>query len=115
MKAVNILGENVPEVAGQPLPVTELSTTISGLLLYFEMPTSGLWRDKLLAFGYFVEEPAPASSFYRRLQRASEHQRLIRARRLHSHGRGYLRMRTELRTRSSSDRTGHSLFGETQR
>lgn len=31
---------------------------------YFETPTPGLWRDKLLSDGTFVEEPAPASSLY---------------------------------------------------
>jgi mannose-6-phosphate isomerase len=31
---------------------------------YLETPTPGLWRDKLEEDGRFVEEPAPASSFY---------------------------------------------------
>lgn len=34
------------------------------LLLYLDTPIAGLWRDKLLADGSWVEEPAPASSFY---------------------------------------------------
>lgn len=34
------------------------------LLLYFDTPIAGLWRDKLLADGSWVDEPAPASSFY---------------------------------------------------
>lgn len=31
---------------------------------YLETPLPGLWRDRMLADGQFVEEPAPASSFY---------------------------------------------------
>lgn len=36
----------------------------AGLERYFAVPTPGLWRDRMLADGSFVEEPAPASSFY---------------------------------------------------
>ena len=35
-----------------------------GLELYFDVPVPGLWRDILNPDGSFVEEPAPASSFY---------------------------------------------------
>lgn len=35
-----------------------------GLIKYFDVPVKGLWRDKLQADGTFVEEAAPASSFY---------------------------------------------------
>lgn len=35
-----------------------------GLLTYLRTPIPGLWRDKYLADESFVEEPAPASSFY---------------------------------------------------
>ncbi len=31
---------------------------------YLEMPTRGLWRDKLTPTNRFVDEPSPASSFY---------------------------------------------------
>lgn len=31
---------------------------------YLEMPTQGLWRDKLTPTNRFVDEPSPASSFY---------------------------------------------------
>ena len=34
------------------------------LSTYFETPVPGLWRDRRLAEGGFVDEPAPASSFY---------------------------------------------------
>jgi mannose-6-phosphate isomerase len=31
---------------------------------YLHTPAPGAWRDKLRADGTFVEEPAPATSFY---------------------------------------------------
>jgi mannose-6-phosphate isomerase len=31
---------------------------------YLETPMPGLWRDRMLPDGSFVEEPSPASSFY---------------------------------------------------
>lgn len=36
----------------------------AGLALYLDTPQRGAWRDKLHADGSFVEEPAPATSFY---------------------------------------------------
>lgn len=35
-----------------------------GLLKYLDTPVRGLWRDRMNADGSFVDEPAPASSFY---------------------------------------------------
>jgi mannose-6-phosphate isomerase len=35
-----------------------------GLWRYLQTPTIGLWRDSALPSGGFVDEPAPASSFY---------------------------------------------------
>ncbi|MDQ0464641.1 mannose-6-phosphate isomerase [Caulobacter ginsengisoli] len=35
-----------------------------GLMAYLDTPVLGLWRDRRLADGAFVEEPAPASSLY---------------------------------------------------
>lgn len=37
---------------------------VAALELYLRAAPSGLWRDKMLADGSFVEEPAPASSLY---------------------------------------------------
>jgi mannose-6-phosphate isomerase len=34
------------------------------LARYFDRPAQGLWADRLTAEGAFVDEPAPASSFY---------------------------------------------------
>jgi mannose-6-phosphate isomerase len=35
-----------------------------GLAQYLDVPVRGVWRDKLRADGTFVDEPAPATSFY---------------------------------------------------
>lgn len=34
------------------------------LMAYFDTPTRGLWRDRMQPDGRFIEQPAPASSFY---------------------------------------------------
>jgi mannose-6-phosphate isomerase len=39
-------------------------TAARGLAQYLEVPARGAWRDKLRPDGTFVEEPAPATSFY---------------------------------------------------
>ena len=51
-----------------------------GLLKYFDTPVKGLWRDKLRADGTFVEEAAPASSFYHIVCAILELDRAISAR-----------------------------------
>src|SRR5579859_1191123 len=35
-----------------------------GLAQYLDVPANGVWRDKLKGDGAFVDEPAPATSFY---------------------------------------------------
>jgi mannose-6-phosphate isomerase len=37
---------------------------VKGLWLYLDTPVPGLWWDRLRPDGGFVDEPAPASSFY---------------------------------------------------
>ncbi|WP_280141533.1 MULTISPECIES: AGE family epimerase/isomerase [unclassified Beijerinckia] len=44
--------------------VVEAREAVAGLGLYFSGVPKGLWRDKLLQDGTFVQEPAPASTFY---------------------------------------------------
>lgn len=44
--------------------VSDALGAASALWRYLQTPMSGLWRDKMLSDGTFVEEPAPASSFY---------------------------------------------------
>ena len=42
----------------------EAAAAYAGLVKYFETPRRGAWRDKLLADGSWIEEPAPGSSMY---------------------------------------------------
>lgn len=42
----------------------EVIAASKGLDLYYDVPTPGLWRDKLLADGSWLEELAPGSSLY---------------------------------------------------
>jgi mannose-1-phosphate guanylyltransferase / mannose-6-phosphate isomerase len=42
----------------------EIAAACAGLKRYLEVEPRGLWRDRLKPDGAFVEEPAPASSFY---------------------------------------------------
>ena len=53
IKAAVILGD-----------ATEAARAVRGLQLYFDKPLAGLWWDKLKPDGSFIEEAAPASSFY---------------------------------------------------
>jgi len=50
-----------------------------GLLAYLRTPIPGLWRDKYQPDGTFVEEPAPASSFYHIALAIAELDRAVRA------------------------------------
>ncbi|HWA61312.1 MAG TPA: AGE family epimerase/isomerase [Caulobacteraceae bacterium] len=44
---------------------------------YLDVPVAGLWRDRMLADGGFVDEPAPASSFYHLILAFQELDRLV--------------------------------------
>jgi mannose-6-phosphate isomerase len=44
--------------------LTSAVNAIKCLLRFLDTPVAGLWRDRLLADGRFVDEPSPASSFY---------------------------------------------------
>ncbi len=53
---------------------------VRGLMKYFSTDLSpGLWRDRYLADGSFVEEPAPASSFYHIVCAVLELDRAVKA------------------------------------
>lgn len=52
------------EVTRQPAYWSMAAAGARGLLKYLDTPTRGLWRDKLRVDSTFVDEPAPASSFY---------------------------------------------------
>ncbi|MGR4865493.1 AGE family epimerase/isomerase [Caulobacter sp. LARHSG274] len=51
-------------VTGDPRWWSTAAAGAEGLIKYFDTPVKGLWRDKLQADGTFVDEAAPASSFY---------------------------------------------------
>lgn len=51
-------------ITGDPRWRTTAANGAEALLKYFDTPVKGLWRDKLQADGTFVDEAAPASSFY---------------------------------------------------
>jgi mannose-6-phosphate isomerase len=55
-------GADTPEQATRYFD--EAALGIQGLEKYLATPIPGLWRDKLKPDGVFIEEPAPASSFY---------------------------------------------------
>lgn len=61
LKAALILAEE-SEGERRALLLNDAGKALAGLQRYLE--PSGLWRDKMRADGTFVEEPAPASSFY---------------------------------------------------
>jgi mannose/cellobiose epimerase-like protein (N-acyl-D-glucosamine 2-epimerase family) len=49
---------------GEESEAREAIAAFQGLRLYFDTPVKGLWRDMMQSDGIFVEQPAPASSFY---------------------------------------------------
>lgn len=49
---------------GDDVEAMETKAAIKGLSLYYDVPTPGLWRDKLKADGSWIEELAPGSSLY---------------------------------------------------
>ena len=63
LKAALILSETAQGETRARYLAEALSAS-HGLLAYLRTPVPGLWRDKLLPDGTFVEEPAPASSLY---------------------------------------------------
>ncbi len=64
IKAAVILAGSAETREEKTAYVSEASAAIAGLGKYFNVPLKGLWRDKMNSDGGFVDEPAPASSFY---------------------------------------------------
>jgi mannose-6-phosphate isomerase len=58
---------------------TAAAQACAGLEAFFAVPTRGLWRDWMEADGGFVDEPAPASSFYHIVCAIAELERLAGA------------------------------------
>lgn len=64
IKASAILAEGESSSSERERYVSEAHAAAQGLRLYLDTPVTGLWRDKLQPDGSFIDEPAPASSFY---------------------------------------------------
>jgi mannose-6-phosphate isomerase len=64
IKAAVILAAYEGDAAHRQAYLDAAVAGVDGLLKYFDTPVAGLWRDKLGVDGGFVQEPAPASSFY---------------------------------------------------
>jgi mannose/cellobiose epimerase-like protein (N-acyl-D-glucosamine 2-epimerase family) len=60
IKAACIAFETAGELRYRSIALEAAQTLMS----YFDTPMRGLWRDRLDVSGSFIEEPAPASSFY---------------------------------------------------
>jgi mannose-6-phosphate isomerase len=66
------------EATGAPIYVSRALEAVQTLLRYFETPVPGLWRDRLTVEDTFIDEPAPASSFYHIVGAALALERLVR-------------------------------------
>ena len=64
IKAATALAAVASTDAERALWRGRIAAGIAALLTYLDVPVAGLWRDKLQPGGRFVEEPAPASTFY---------------------------------------------------
>jgi len=73
IKAASILARS-PDIdaADRDRYRTEAGAALAALTKYFDTPIAGLWRDKMTPDGGFIEEPAPASSFYHIIAAATE-------------------------------------------
>ena len=64
LKAAIVLGRSEPPGERRSAYVADAVAAAKAVLLYLDAPVAGLWRDKLLGDGTWVDEPVPASSFY---------------------------------------------------
>ena len=64
LKASMLLAEVEPEGPQRRTYQDSASAALMALARYLETPTLGLWRDKLDVGDRFIEEAAPATSFY---------------------------------------------------
>jgi mannose-6-phosphate isomerase len=67
------------QVTGDARWWTTAANGAEALTKYFDVPVKGLWRDKLRADGTFVDEAAPASSFYHLVCAILELDRAVKA------------------------------------
>lgn len=66
------------EATGASVYLSRTLEAIKTLMRYFETPVRGLWRDRLSVEDTFIDEPAPASSFYHIVGAALALERLAR-------------------------------------
>ena len=66
------------EATGASIHVSRALEATETLMRYFETPVRGLWRDRLSVEDRFIDEPAPASSFYHIVGAACALERLAR-------------------------------------
>lgn len=65
------------EITGEEQYWTQAAKAADGLSLYLNTPVKGLWWDRLSSDGTFVDEPAPASSFYHIICAIAEFDRVV--------------------------------------
>jgi mannose/cellobiose epimerase-like protein (N-acyl-D-glucosamine 2-epimerase family) len=68
----------VAEATGASIHLSRTLEAIETLMLYFETPVRGLWRERLSVEDTFIDEPAPASSCYHIVGAALALERLAR-------------------------------------
>ncbi len=64
LKAALILAQSENDPERRRSYLGDAVAAAKALTLFLDVPVRGLWRDKLLDDGTWVDEPAPASSFY---------------------------------------------------
>jgi len=64
LKASLMLAAREPDAARRGDYLTHAARAAEGLWGYLDVPVKGLWRDKRLDDGRYIDEPAPASSLY---------------------------------------------------
>jgi len=64
LKAALVMARAEPPGQARDRCLADAVAASRALLSYLDTPVAGLWRDKLRGDGTWVEEPAPASSFY---------------------------------------------------
>jgi len=64
LKAALIMAKTDPDASRLDDYLAHAVRAADGLWGYLDVPVAGLWRDKMLDDGGFIDEPAPASSLY---------------------------------------------------
>ncbi|USQ96191.1 AGE family epimerase/isomerase [Caulobacter sp. RL271] len=67
------------EITGEDKYWAMAAAGAEGLMAYLRTPVPGVWRDKMRPDGDFIDEPAPASSFYHILCAIVEFDRAVSA------------------------------------